>query len=217
MSQTNSRAEIFANIRCSLRRGKLDTQQRAALQQRLHPIQKNQSVDNLATHIAHFQQQLEKLAGSVQTVHSDVAVVQAIRTFLQQHNFPLTCVAAQHLRDLPWQADLQIEYRNATAHDRISITQGFAGIAETGSVMMLSSSDSPTPLNFLPEVHIVLLNAIDIVADLETAWAKLRMASGLPRTVNLISGPSRTADIEQTIQLGAHGPRAFHVILNLRT
>ena len=49
---------------------------------------------------------------------------------------------------------------------------------------------------------------------LRDLWARLRMESrGMPRALNLITGPSRTADVEQTIQLGAHGPRSVHVIL----
>jgi L-lactate dehydrogenase complex protein LldG len=83
-------------------------------------------------------------------------------------------------------------------------------------LFLVSGADNPTTLNFLPEAHMVLINASDILGSYEEAWDRLRAAYGeatLPRTVNMISGPSRTADIEQTIVRGAHGPRRLHVLI----
>ncbi|MEM6679474.1 MAG: LUD domain-containing protein, partial [Pseudomonadota bacterium] len=66
---------------------------------------------------------------------------------------------------------------------------------------------------FLGETHFVLLDASDVVGGYEEMWARWR-ATGLdPRTVNLVTGPSRSADIGQKLQLGAHGPVALHVFL----
>jgi len=82
--------------------------------------------------------------------------------------------------------------------------------------MLTSGAERPTTLNFLPETHIVVLQARDIAGCYEDAWDRLRASQAgeaLPRTVNLITGPSRTADIEQTIQLGAHGPRRLCIVL----
>jgi len=60
----------------------------------------------------------------------------------------------------------------------------------------------------------VVLMRCGLVKHIEDVWARLReCCSDWPRTVNIITGPSRTADIEQTIQLGAHGPRRLHVLL----
>jgi L-lactate dehydrogenase complex protein LldG len=83
-------------------------------------------------------------------------------------------------------------------------------------VVLVSGADNPTTLNFLPELHIVVVAARDIAGDYETVLARLRDRCGagrLPRAVNLITGPSRSADIEQTLILGAHGPRKLHVIV----
>src|SRR3546814_17374947 len=91
----------------------------------------------------------------------------------------------------------------------------FAGIAETGTVMMASGPDAPITLNFLPENHVVVLRASQVAGTYEEAWQRLREARGrgvMPRAVNLITGPSRTGDIEQTILLGAHGPRRLPAI-----
>ena len=110
----------------------------------------------------------------------------------------------------------------ATGDDCVSLTRAFAGAAETGTLFVASGPDNPVTLSFLPETNIVLIRARDIVGSYEDAWLKLPWNSGdkegacgpqMPRTVNLISGPSRTADIEQTLITGAHGPRRLHVIV----
>ena len=80
--------------------------------------------------------------------------------------------------------------------------------------MLTAGPGSPTTHNFVPDDHVVVLEAASIVTHFEDGWAKLReRPEGMPRATNIISGPSRTADVEQTIQLGAHGPRRVHVIL----
>jgi L-lactate dehydrogenase complex protein LldG len=81
--------------------------------------------------------------------------------------------------------------------------------------VLLSSPRSPTTLNFLPEDHLIVLARSSIVAHLEDVWARLRAQDdpSVPRTVNFITGPSKTGDVEQIIHEGAHGPRRLHVIL----
>jgi L-lactate dehydrogenase complex protein LldG len=79
---------------------------------------------------------------------------------------------------------------------------------------MRSAADAPTTLNFLTDVHVVVLQSADIAANYETVWARLlKDYNQLPRTVNWITGPSRTADIEQTMLLGAHGPRKLIILV----
>lgn len=102
--------------------------------------------------------------------------------------------------------------------DPAGLSLAYAGVAETGTLVLRSGADSPTTLNFLPDVHMVALRAGHIMASYEDVWAMLRKdakpgQAKLPRTVNWITGPSRTADIEQTILLGAHGPRKLIVFL----
>jgi L-lactate dehydrogenase complex protein LldG len=93
-------------------------------------------------------------------------------------------------------------------------------VAETGTLMLHSGPESPTRNNFLPDTHIAVLRASQVVASYEDGFDNLRRkfakAAGgffLPRTINFITGPSRTADIEQKLELGAHGPRRLHIIL----
>ncbi|PCI40585.1 MAG: hypothetical protein COB46_06430 [Rhodospirillaceae bacterium] len=123
--------------------------------------------------------------------------------------------AAPHsvLQDLDW-ADVDIDFGAGQDDDLVAVSMAYAGVAETGTVVMRSGSDAPTTLNFLPDVHVVVLFTQDIEGNYETVWQRLLQDDDqLPRTVNWITGPSRTADIEQTMLLGAHGPRKFVILL----
>jgi L-lactate dehydrogenase complex protein LldG len=98
----------------------------------------------------------------------------------------------------------------------VSLCLAEAGIAETGTLMLASGPMGPSTLNFLPEAEIILLPTACIVGGMEEAWRLLRdrLPQGqLPRTVNFITGPSRSADIGQKLQLGAHGPRRLHILV----
>ena len=80
--------------------------------------------------------------------------------------------------------------------------------------MFASATDTPPATFLLPETHIAIVRTAQIVTGIEDAFARLRSQRGaLPRAVNLVSGPSRTGDIEQTIVLGAHGPRRVHIVV----
>lgn len=101
-------------------------------------------------------------------------------------------------------------------NDVVALSHALAGIAETGTMVLASGQQNPTTLNFLCENHIVVLDAADIANDHESVWPRLRHRFGtgkMPRAVNMITGPSRSADIEQTLILGAHGPVRLHVIV----
>ncbi|GAA4103980.1 lactate utilization protein [Zhongshania borealis] len=96
----------------------------------------------------------------------------------------------------------------------VCVTEAFRGIAETGSLVLLSAPGASSASHFLPEVLIVILRREEVLATQEAVWADLRKhPNGTPRTINLVTGPSRTGDIEQKIVLGAHGPRYLHVLL----
>ncbi|WP_423910442.1 LutC/YkgG family protein [Candidatus Spongiihabitans sp.] len=115
----------------------------------------------------------------------------------------------EKLTQLDW-GDMVVESRAAKKSDCASITMAFAGIAETGTIAMVSSAQSPITLNFLPEINIVVLMESRLAATMEQFWPRIKAQ---PRAINFITGPSKTADIEQTLVYGAHGPRHFHVII----
>lgn len=166
----------------------------------------------------------EEVDATVARVDGVDAIPEIVAAYLTAHNLPARLVVAPDARldEVPWKDRPTLEIRRGAADetDAVSVTPAFAGIAETGTVMATSGKETPTTLNFLPENHIVVLRESEIVGTYEDGWARLReqaVQSGggalMPRTVNFITGPSRTADIAMTLYLGAHGPRRLHIIV----
>jgi L-lactate dehydrogenase complex protein LldG len=117
--------------------------------------------------------------------------------------------------DLDWvRAGLSVEARPTVGDDRLGITGAFCAIAETGTLVVVSGADTPTATTLLPDTHVAIVSANRIVDTMEDAFALVRKERGsIPRAINMISGPSRTGDIEQTIVLGAHGPFRVHILV----
>jgi L-lactate dehydrogenase complex protein LldG len=162
-------------------------------------------------------------AARVGTTHDRVpsrgAVPGAVAAYLVRHDLPMVVRLAPdpRLADLPWseQAALSCSAGPARPTDAVSVTGAVAAVAETGTLVLASGPESPTTLNFLPDTQIAILRADAIVGAYEATWNAVRAAGGgaLPRVVNWITGPSRSADIEQTLLIGVHGPRRQHVVL----
>jgi L-lactate dehydrogenase complex protein LldG len=157
---------------------------------------------------------------TVTMVSSLAAVPEAVAHYLAAENLPAELVMAPDpsLVEIPWNVWplLQIRRGRAEAEDRVGLTPCHAAIAETGTLMLISGAQTPTTLNFLPETHIVVVRGDQVVATYEDGWDRLRTleaVEALPRAINFITGPSRTADIEQQIELGAHGPMRLHIVL----
>jgi L-lactate dehydrogenase complex protein LldG len=166
-----------------------------------------------------FVRMVELAAGSVARVGALDEVPGEVATFLRRHNLPpaVRRGADPLLAGLPWERAGTLEVSTALDAGMLSsVSHAFAGVAETGTVVLASGADNPTSLNFLPDNHVVVIDAKDLAGDYESVWQRLRDKFGdglMPRAVNLITGPSRSADIEQTLILGAHGPRRLHVIV----
>lgn len=174
----------------------------------------------LPERVALFCAMAEKLAASVEKVADADQVPDAVAAYLRQRNLPAAVRMGedQRLARLPWerQRTLAVKRGPSDGSDEVGLSYATAAIAETGTVMMTSGAANPTTINFLPEHHIVVVSAAEVEGDLESAFSRIRQGWGkgaMPRTVNLISGPSRSGDIEQKILLGAHGPRALHIIV----
>tara|TARA_R110000787_G_scaffold63679_11_gene144287 strand:- start:392143 stop:392850 length:708 start_codon:yes stop_codon:yes gene_type:complete len=174
--------------------------------------------------VALFKQEAEKVNATVSELSHFGDVPNAVAAYLRQHQLPAAIKIAPHpgLKNLRWAEDTSIEVLDGRANgdDPVSVSVALGGVAETGTLVMVSGPDTPTSLNFLPLDHIVVVSADDIAGNYEAVWERLRAqadAAGrpgtLPRTVNWITGPSRTADIEQTLLLGAHGPQRLHILI----
>lgn len=162
-----------------------------------------------------FRAKAEALASTSEIVARPQEAPAAVARYLAAHGLGTTAVISPDLAGLAWaEAGLTIAARGAVDADRVGVTGCFCAIAETGTVMLLSSAQTPASVSLLPETHVVLVPATRMVATMEEAFALVRLERGeLPRAVNFISGPSRTGDIEQTIVLGAHGPCRVHLIV----
>ena len=170
--------------------------------------------------VALFLTMIEKVSVTVTRVKAADKVPDAVSAYLRSRNLParLRMGADKRLGAMPWAKEkaLEIKHGASDGTDEVCVSHAFGGIAETGTLMLVSGQDNPTTLNFLPENHVVVLDAAAIKGDMEALMSALRQAYGkgeMPRTVNLVTGPSRSGDIEQTILLGAHGPRAVHLVL----
>ncbi|KDE40725.1 putative L-lactate dehydrogenase, hypothetical protein subunit YkgG [Nitrincola lacisaponensis] len=165
-----------------------------------------------------FIEMAREAAAEVIELSSLQQVPSAVANWLQQTGIDELVVASDNplpelCKQLP--ETLRVRQGVAQAGDLASLTLSFLGIAETGTLMLYSRPESPTTLNFLPDNHLVILQRSDIVGVYEEAWSQLRARypDSLPRTVNMITGPSRSADIEQKLQMGAHGPRRLVIFL----
>jgi L-lactate dehydrogenase complex protein LldG len=165
--------------------------------------------------VARFCEQAERLASTVDHVETPEGVPAAAARYLRRGGLPLTAVCWEEFAGLPWAgAGIEIVVREARDEDYVGITGAFCAIAETGTLVTLSGPRTPATVSLLPETHIAIMRATRIVRAMEEAWQLLRSDAGvLPRAVNFISGPSRSADIEQTVTLGVHGPYRVHILL----
>lgn len=215
------RDQMLERVRRAHGRGPMDDARRAELQAglaaprpRLVPARGQIAPD---AQVALFVSMVEAVAGTVARVGTWADVPAATADFLKGHNLPTTVTVAPDARLDAFTAAGLLTVRRGAAlpQDVVGVAAALGAVAETGTLALVSGPDSPTSLNFLPDVHVVAVAAADIAGTYEEIWTRLRarFPGTLPRTVNLITGPSRTGDIEQTIQLGAHGPRRLHVIV----
>ncbi|MCA8933658.1 MAG: lactate utilization protein [Rhodospirillaceae bacterium] len=218
---SEARNAVLGEIRRSLGRPEVDREREAAADERIaaHPRGLIPARTDLGreARVRLFVTMAEQVAATVQRVDTMADVPGAVADYLVNLNLPPRLkVAPDPLLDpIDWSARpvLEVARGGAAPDDEVGVAAAFAGVAETGTLMLASGPGAPTRLNFLPDTHVVVLRTAGIVGPYEEAWDRLRGMGGMPRTVNMITGPSRTGDIEQQIQLGAHGPRRLHIVL----
>lgn len=165
--------------------------------------------------VPRFKERCIVMMSTVDEVASLRDVPAAVARYLSQNQLPARGACWPEFASLDWAgAGLEFDARPARGNDMVGITGTFCAIAENGTLMMLSGEDTHATTSLLPETHIAVVPATRVVRSMEDAWDLLRRERGaLPRQVNFISGPSRTADIEMTLVMGVHGPYRVHVIV----
>ena len=167
-----------------------------------------------------FISEAEQVGATTARVAGAGDVPGALAAYLAGRNMPRRVRLAPAAEAFPWETADTLETMTGRAEDSdgVGVSVAFAGVAETGTLVLLSGADNPTRLNFLVETHVVVIDAATIEGAYEDVWKTLRTSRAnettlMPRTVNWITGPSRTADIEQTLLMGAHGPKDLHIIV----
>ncbi len=218
------KAKILGRIRAQKGRNELPKAEKDILAKRIKDHKRNlvpkRGQIPLQDQVKLFTEKMQALLTTVEHVADASEIPEKVQAYLAAKNFPsrVKVSPSAEVSGLPWDAvpTLEIVTGAGAEEDEVGLSPAFSAIAESGTLMMASGPDTPSTVNFLPENHIVVLNVKHLRGSYEEAWDLLREAteqSGMPRTVNFISGPSRTADIEQRLIMGAHGPKSLHVIL----
>lgn len=165
--------------------------------------------------LAQFLKECDRLGTTHAQVASEADIPREVARYLAAAGLAPRVVAWPGFAPLDWKsAGVECEARPARRDDATGLTGCFCAIAETGTTLLLSSPDEPKVNALLPETHLCVVRKSRLVGAMEEAFALVRSERGpLPRSAFFVSGPSRTADIEQTIVIGAHGPYRVHVII----
>jgi len=234
----SARKDIFARLKTTLDRVHNPTVRYSGADQRIQDgspaliPERGRSEGPAKT--ALFVSEAERADADVRRLTHMADVPEVVKRILTEAKITaLKAAPDQELQAMDW-ADTDIAFGRGEGADHIGLSVAYGGVAETGTLVMTSGLNAPTTLNFLPDVHMVVIREQDIAANYEEVWDRLRAdaqsdaqsdaradaradanadAPLLPRTVNWITGPSRTADIEQTLLLGAHGPRKLIILL----
>ena len=221
--KVSARDEILSSIRRSLKVNGSEGPRRAAVAARLSGsprgvVPQRGQLDR-QDRIGLFKTMAENAFASVAIVQSARDVPGEAARWLRDNNLPATLRMGEdkRLADMPWQTTaLELAKGRSDGRDLNAVSHAFSAVAESGTLIMTSGPENPSTLNFLPDNHIVVLSAADLEGDYESVFDRLREKYGkgeMPRTVNMITGPSRSADIAQTMLLGAHGPRKLHIVI----
>jgi L-lactate dehydrogenase complex protein LldG len=216
-SDSEARKNILARIRRAQGRaaGESSAEERRDIESHLAARQRGPMPAVEGDLVSLFRARAESLQSTTALVARVADVPSAIASYLEQHGIEKRGCVWPALAHLDWPAaGLHLASRSANGDDVVGVTGAFAALAETGTLMLVSGNDTPATVSLLPETHIAVVSAASIVTHMEVAWDRARSAFGdLPRSVNFVSGPSRTGDIEQKMVLGAHGPARVHIVV----
>ena len=138
----------------------------------------------------------------------------AVGGILAMENIAPDISVAPALAQLDWPSTMTIRSAKARLDERLTVSLAIGAIAETGSLVLCSGDDAPSSLTYAGERHVIVVHRKDITSYLEDGLAAVKATQARwPRTVNLVSGPSRTADVAGIVVRPAHGPKAVTLLL----
>jgi len=211
-----SREAVLARVRAALRRDGPDDEARAAAHAYLAARRQGPRPALPVDLVRRFLDRAADMSSTTERIDAIEAVPAAVARYAASVGVAdAGAVCWPELASLDWRAaGVAVDVRPTVGDDALGITGCFCAIAETGTLVFASSAHSPSATFLLPETHVAVVRAAQVVAGMEDAFARLREErTEMPRALNLVSGPSRTGDIEQTIVLGAHGPRRVHIVV----
>ncbi|MBV1704416.1 MAG: lactate utilization protein [Hyphomicrobiales bacterium] len=219
----SARDDVFASIRAGLGVRGDEAPRRAAVEARLRDAPRGvvpaRGELDLDGRVALFKAEAERVAATVVEIADARDLPAELARYLRDNNLPATVRfgADPFFDGLPFgDTALEVSRGPSEGADAVGLSRAAGAVAETGTLALLSGADNPTTLNFLPETHVVAVARGDVAGDYETLIARVRAQFGrgdMPRTLNFVTGPSRSADIEQTLVQGAHGPKRLHVVI----
>jgi L-lactate dehydrogenase complex protein LldG len=161
-----------------------------------------------------FAQEFTKVGGQFVYCEGEEDLVNTISAIASDKNWQDVYCADPSIQYILTQAGIPFHADQEEFHDlKVGVTGCEYLVSRLGSIMISSRQDSGRRLNVYPEVHIVIAYSSQLLEDLKDAFAAIREKYGtkLPSLISLITGPSRTADIEKTLVMGAHGPKEIYV------
>lgn len=161
-----------------------------------------------------FAERARRVDAQVRFVDSNADIPLAIAELLRDRNLPAIVHVPPGASALPWHTapGLTLDHSLPGPEDCAIAIAAF-GIAETGTLAYFSEADSPASWHFRAGFEIAVLRASEIVPHMEDVIYALKRDGVLSSTINFVTGPSRTGDIEQTLELGAHGPKDLAILI----
>lgn len=163
-----------------------------------------------------FKENMETINGSVYVCQSEEELIEKLKNNLSEFHPNNICCCETALQEVLSKHDIHfLKSKKLPKSIEVGITSCEYLIAHTGSVMVSSAIEGGRQAFVYPPVHIIIARKDQLLDYMETAYTKIqkKYEKKLPSQITLITGPSRTADIEKTLVLGAHGPRELHVYI----
>ena len=215
----SARDRILTKLRSRLSEGGTTEERRATVAERLsnprgRAPRPSQSLTEGEARVEQFMAKAKAADATVSKIASFDDLPAALSEELRQRNMGQNVRMGSDpaLAGLDW-GQMDVSVGKGRIEEPATLSVAPYAMAEIGTLGLCSGPDNPVTLTFLGETHFVAVRASDIHPGFEELFAAHRASGRDPRTLNFVTGPSRSADIGQKLQLGAHGPVALHIFV----